>query len=510
MIEIILLKLFPVFIKRESMIKINKTILIVFVKLLFVLLLGYYILTTLSYPLFYREQQQLFLFDFSYLNDLLSQVSGLSILVSRFLVQFFYSPILAVLITLFLLILVSWLTERILQRLISNWVLVFLSMIPAVFFSVLLLDNCFFYQGLISYVAMLIVLDFYSQYLSNPKGKKFFGGLLLILLCYYFIGPTALLLSLSMFVFDLLKSRKIITLSICYPIAVLCLGWLVVRLGLLGSYRYAFTPEGYYEMTAQFPFFYHSFWFSFPVLLILASILNFIFEIKKVQYLGLLIIVLLFVFVSYIWKHAFHTIYNPTMNKYAEYEYYTVNEKWKQLTNSILLPIQNQNDANYLNLSLVMQNKLVDDLFKYPQFGPRSLIFIPNQHVRDERLAHLLFTMGNISAAQNMAFNASLSLNGYNPTMLKMIIQIELMRGSYDVALKYIELLEKSFHYADWATKQRPFLYRDDLILNDSILSEGRKSFPKEDNFVLCENEKGLRIFPRRRRAFPVPRHRKV
>ena len=41
--------------------------------------------------------------------------------------------------------------------------------------------------------------------------------------------------------------------------------------------------------------------------------------------------------------------------------------------------------------------------------------------------------------------------------MLQMLVRIELMRGNYLVALKYITLLEKTVHYAGWATAQRRF-----------------------------------------------------
>ena len=58
--------------------------------------------------------------------------------------------------------------------------------------------------------------------------------------------------------------------------------------------------------------------------------------------------------------------------------------------------------------------------------------------------------------------------------MLKMILQIDLMRGAYSVALKYIELLEKSFHYSEWATAQRKFLFDDQAVEQDVVLGTGQ------------------------------------
>ena len=83
-------------------------------------------------------------------------------------------------------------------------------------------------------------------------------------------------------------------------------------------------------------------------------------------------------------------------------------------------------DANYLNLSLAEQGVLLDHLFTYPQYGPQFaclLSRIINQPMF--RLAHLWFAMGNIAAAQNVAFNSLFALNGYNPTMLQMLVRID-------------------------------------------------------------------------------------
>jgi hypothetical protein len=61
----------------------------------------------------------------------------------------------------------------------------------------------------------------------------------------------------------------------------------------------------------------------------------------------------------------------------------------------------------------------------------------------DVAMAHLTFTMGNIAAAQDVSFNLLYSLQGLCPAMLKMNARIELMRGSYEVADKYLSLLER-------------------------------------------------------------------
>ena len=61
------------------------------------------------FALAYREQQQLFLFDRTFLTGTLLKAGGLATLSARFVVQFFWNPAVAVLLTVALLGLGAWL-----------------------------------------------------------------------------------------------------------------------------------------------------------------------------------------------------------------------------------------------------------------------------------------------------------------------------------------------------------------------------------------------------------------
>ena len=71
----------------------------------FILLTGvlWFHLQTMQEPLFfYREQQQIFLFDSTYIFSILKQIGGLATFISQFLIQFFRQVQIPVLL---------WLTE---------------------------------------------------------------------------------------------------------------------------------------------------------------------------------------------------------------------------------------------------------------------------------------------------------------------------------------------------------------------------------------------------------------
>ena len=62
------------------------------------------------FALAYREQQQLFLFDKTYIWGTLLKVGGLATLLARFIVQFFWNPTVALVLTLLLLVFSAYMT----------------------------------------------------------------------------------------------------------------------------------------------------------------------------------------------------------------------------------------------------------------------------------------------------------------------------------------------------------------------------------------------------------------
>lgn len=132
--------------------------------------------------------------------------------------------------------------------------------------------------------------------------------------------------------------------------------------------------------------------------------------------------------------------------------------------------------ANYYHLSQAYRGRLCEELFKTVQYGPKGLIFIPADHsAANPCLAHVLFAMGNMAGAQNIAFNSMYTPEGYDYAMMKIVAQVDLMRGSCEVASKYLDILRKQKDYREWAEN----------ALEDPDIERGRRDFPKEEAFVL-------------------------
>ena len=127
-------------------------------------------------------------------------------------------------------------------------------------------------------------------------------------------------------------------------------------------------------------------------------------------------------------------------------------------------------------------------MFDLDQYSPISLIIqgdftdkVPDLTVM---LTHIYYQMGNVGASMNKAFDSFVGNRYGNPTMLKMLVKANLIYGSYDLADKYLSLLEKTWAYGEWASQQRRFINNDEAVNADPEYGPKRKGLPKGDYFV--------------------------
>lgn len=323
-----------------------------------------------GYSLLYREQQQLFLFDWGYIKDLLFQKGGFSVLESRFLVQFFRTPALAV--------------------------------------------------GITSALLALGVRD------CLAAGRRYGWWSLLAIVPF---GIAAFLLKDIKYNFEI-----------------------AVALGLV-------LPR---------------------VILLVANL-----DRKKTARLAAL--PLLAFFYLAVWPVAEKDFYrNDDVGSAAyKYEYLVRTGQWDELEKASKEKLNMYPDANYFHLAKAMKGELCETLFDHLQGGPLCLIYVPQDKSSDARQAHVMYAMGNMAAAQNIAFNILYTPRGLNPEMLKLNAKIELMRGEYKVAWKYLHVLSRSLFYSQWAKDMDKFLMNDARVDADPELGRGRRDFPAEDGLAM-------------------------
>jgi len=159
-------------------------------------------------------------------------------------------------------------------------------------------------------------------------------------------------------------------------------------------------------------------------------------------------------------------------------DYYARNQEWEKVLSLYKGRLVHYLELSYLNLALTEKNSLADNIFAIEQqdisgfFIPWDLDYMNTLVLCDQH-----FSVGNIAEAQQIAFESYVSSSRYgNPRILKRLVQTNLIYGHYKVAEKYINILEKTIRYKQWAAGQRQFLYNDQLVEQDKVLGEKRRA----------------------------------
>ena len=427
------------------------------------------------FALAYREQQQLFLFDRTFLTGTLLKAGGLATLSARFVVQFFWNPAVAVLLTVALLGLGAWLLWVSVRRSRADFPLLPLCLIPFFFLAASLSENAMHFSVLTAWLCALAAFWGYTRI----RRRRLLWGIVLTVAVYLAAGPAALLFALCAMVTGFFRKEWA---SVIYlPLALAC-GWAVWWMAGVPTLQAAWTPAFFFDLDTPMPFAHWVAWGVLPLTVALCE------AVKNVKGRRLVIAGISGAAALVTLIPAFGLARQAERRQPGityEYEYYAANRDWDGLVASCRRHEWMPHTARYLNLALAWQDRLLSDLFRYDQRGPAGLVMMSGDRGIETGQAHIMFAMGNMAGAQDIAFNTLNSTEGLCPVMLKMNAQIELMRGAYEVADKYLSLLEKAPHYRRWAREQRRFLHDDAAVEADPLLGNGRRGFPTIEGFSM-------------------------
>jgi len=430
------------------------------------------------FALAYREQRQLFMFDKAYIAGTLFKIGGLATLAARFIVQFFWNPTVAVILTCALLALSTFLLWTEVRTSKRDWRIIPLCLIPACLIGASLSDNSLHFDFLTSILLAQTGLLIHRRIKKNSS----LWSILITVILYLTAGPSALLFAFCSAINLLTSKTTSRALSITPVLTALACGVLAYLLAAVPTWGAAFSPAFYYDLDNSMPVIHWAPWVAIALVHTIATF------VPKAAKTTLIAGSIAFVAALVLGNIAAKKIESKASLASYEYEYYTVNERWDDLITSCKHNEWTPLTANYLNLALAQKGTLLDELLKYDQRGVMSLTYSPEDKTVDARMAHIMFAMGNMAAAQDVAFNGLNTLTGYCPAMLKINAEVELMRGSYDVADKYLSMLEKAPRYKKWAKERQRFLWNDDAVESDPVLGTGRRDFPLEEGFAMFGN----------------------
>ena len=433
-----------------------------------------------EYEFFFREQTLLFDNSRSGIAASLFKVGGLSSVLSGFVTQFFIFRFAGALITGALIGLGAWNLWKAVKG--PGWLLP-LCFLPLLSEGIALSDQFYSFQGFISFVLLLLALRWYLPFSEGkPLKVKVVAGTLLVLSLFLLTGPAASLAAVCIFVWTLVKDRTRWYAGLAPAAALLALGYAFFLAGVTDNFSRTFFAAGYFDELVYPRFFINVSWFLLPAVLLVSGIFQKKETRSPLPAALLTAAAALFVF------FGFRAVGDPLQYQLLKELHFAAKGDWKAIYDDPAGKESNFLFINLRNLAKSHLELLPDALFDSPQNGARSVMAASTGNNQNPDMASIMawvyLRMGDVAAAQNAAFDASVGYKWGNPYMARMLVLTNLTMGSWDIAEKYICALEKTLFHARWAREKRRFLRNDAAVAADPELSRLRSCIPSGDHLL--------------------------
>ena len=415
------------------------------------------------FALTYQEQFQMFLFDSDYFAERIAEPGGLTRYVAEFLVQFYNSPTLGAIILAVLMMLVQRLTWR-LMRCESHY---FLSFLPAVLLWYTMGDE----SVKLAYVVALLMAMAVAVMVGSVRASRVirWGGIIVMIpVLYWLIGPMVVLVALF-----------VMPLSVVWALAVMLLSAHFVPFPL----SRVMVGISYYRFPGAIPYIL----MVIPAFIWLLSLAVRRLPQPKpwVKWCEAIVCCAAVIGCPDLGFEA---------KKYElmEYDYLVRIKDWK----GIIAKAEKQTpdlpmSVSATNLALAMTNQLGERAFDFYQRGSEGLLPPFERNFSTTQLTgEIYFYLGLINTAQRFAFEAMEAIPDYNKSarMIKRLAETNLINGEYEVARKYLQMLDKTIFYRPWAQQALAMLGNEKQIDAHPLYGTLRQYRLNED-FLFSEEE---------------------
>ena len=429
------------------------------------------------FALTYQEQLQLFLFDGDYFCSRMAEPGGFARYVAEFLMQFYNSVTIGALIIAVLYMLVQRLTWRLMG---SDSYYVW-SFIPVIMLWYAMGDE----SVMLTYVVALLMalsaalawrlvqLVRLVRLVRLGKLVRLALVLVTIPLLYWLIGPMVLLVAVLMMpwavaVPALVYALALILLSAHY----LPFPMLRVVLGI-----------SYYRIPETMPYML----MAIPVVIwIMALFIKKLPQPKQwvVHAQALVVAVLILVPKEFGFDARKYDL--------IEYDYLVRIGDWKGVIAKAEkrmpdLPMS----VSATNLALGMTNQLGDRAFNFYQRGSEGLLPKFERNFATSQLTgEIYFNLGLVNTAQRFAFESMEAIPNYNKSarVVKRLAETNLINGQYEVARKYLQMLEKTIFYRPWAQRTMAML-GDEKAIDAHPLYGKLRQYRLQEDFLFSDRE---------------------
>ena len=442
----------------------------------------------LAYPhhLHYQEQYQLFLFDSSYMWDVIALPGGVADLLGRFSTQFFLYAWVGAAIIAILLSVIQLLTLG-----LANWGRFYgLSYVPAFLLWIFLLDENALLGGVWA-VVLTLSASLAIDKMADGWTRRILTALLIPFL-FWIAGPVSI-------VFCILQIRRAnhfiwniatMLLFVLTPLVLAhCL--LVLDGSLWRGIHYHRYPTVIPTML----------WMAVLALVILLGVQG-VKGVKGVKdectcrYKSHTPNDILLTFASFavvavvmavmVWKNS-----NFKAEKTMKYDFMACHQQWNRILNTIdEEKPNNQIGVTVQNLALAKQGTLLNKMFEYNQNGMLGLLpDVQRDATSPMPTAEAYYHLGLTNIAQRTVFEAQEAILDFQKSArcFKRLAQTNLINGDYEVARKYLMILKKTLFYSDWANETITLLGNEKAIANHPEYGTLR-TFAIKNDFLFSDN----------------------
>ena len=433
----------------------------------------------------FQEQYQLFLMDGDYIGQLLAVPDGFARCVAEYLTQYYISHALGALVLAIIFVIIHRLVWRLMAAVSDTASGHYaLSFIPVLSLWLMLGD-----ESVLLTFAIALILALATMWVYEVAGKRLrvYLIILLIPLLYWLAGPVVLMFAAWVTIrqFQTMDSKwtglLIGVLAIIYALAcILVSSWLVpyplFRL-FYGIDYYRFV-EVYYWM----------FLITMVLSVVIPAVMFWVPMLRRGRVTGCVeAVVLLAAFL--LLRPSF---YDSRKAEVMEYDYLVRCQNW----GAILAKADKKTPDLPMtvcatNLALGMSGQLGERLFDYYQNGIQGLV-----PPFERNFASILLTgevywqLGLVNNAQQFAFEAMEAIPNYAKSCraVKRLAETNLVNGEYAVARKYLQMLQKTLAYHQWAERTLPLLGNEKAINEHPVYGRLRQMRLKDD-FLFSERE---------------------
>lgn len=433
----------------------------------------------------FQEQYQLFLMDGDYIGQLLAVPDGFARCVAEYLTQYYINHALGALVLAIIFVIIHRLVWRLMAAVSDTASGHYaLSFIPVLSLWLMLGD-----ESVLLTFAIALILALATMWVYEVAGKRLrvYLIILLIPLLYWLAGPVVLMFAAWVTIrqFQTMDSKwtglLIGVLAIIYALAcILVSSWLVpyplFRL-FYGIDYYRFV-EVYYWM----------FLFTMVLSVVIPAVMFWVPMLRRGRVTGCVeAVILLAAFL--LLRPSF---YDSRKTEVMEYDYLVRCQNW-----SAILAKADKKTPDLpmtvcaTNLALGMSGQLGERLFDYYQNGTQGLVPLFERNFASILLTgEVYWQLGLVNNAQQFAFEAMEAIPNYAKSCraVKRLAETNLVNGEYAVARKYMQMLQKTLAYHQWAERTLPLLGNEKAINEHPVYGRMRQIRLKDD-FLFSERE---------------------